>query len=579
MSLVDTLGWTVFYGIIGLFFVSYYFNKPWWSFFRYKLSSLFNPLRAIHWILVPISIFLILFFFIPVINSFDTASLAFLWLEIVIMAVVSALRRVFWFFLDIYQNRQYRKKLQKGLAVKMSITSTGGKFGFFDRWAGSVSLPKRSILVAGASGSGKTEAAKHFVQQMLFDLSSLMLVYDHKTDFQEFFDFLGVEYIRISMEDSTYIWNLFEEFDTEQDIDEFSRALFPELKGGENDFFDDMARQVFAACLKRLVRKREDNDDFELSNASVRHYFQRNGVDDIYEHLNEYPDMQAAASAVDVETSPKQAQGVYASVQRIVNKVFVGDFGAAPAGDGFSIRAHAQDPQGVPIVLDFPKSTGQSTKPIFRFLIDHTAKIAMQKPHEYSYFVLDEFAQIPHLRQLEELVNVGRGEKVVTLVTLQSVQQLYQNYGRNGGESILAGLVSMVLLRPNDSETADFYREAIGAQFVEYTNYIEEKWYGKRHEMKKSEEHIFAKGDIRKWEPGVGVIVKESGWLFGYISMLNNKILNITANVLSPTEPTSMLPWRSVSGEIEGGDADTTPTENQNQERLDPPSEHQMETD
>nr|WP_264383151.1 type IV secretion system DNA-binding domain-containing protein [Halocatena marina] len=474
----------------------------------------------------------------------------------------------------IYQDRRYRKDLQNGLAINISIAATGGNFGFLDRWAGSVSLPRRSILVAGASGSGKTEVAIHFVQQMLFDHSSLMLVYDHKTDFQDFFDILGVEYISISMEDSTYIWNLFREFDTEQDIDEFAQALFPEPSGGENDFFDDMARQVFAACLKRLVRKREESDEFELSNASVRHYFQRNGADEIYEHLSEYSDLRAAASAIDVETSPKQAQGVYASVQRIVNKVFIGDFGAAPPdGDGFSIRDHVRDPQGVPIVLDFPKATGQSTKPIFRFLIDHTAKHAMQNTDTYSYFILDEFAQIPHLRQLEELVNVGRGDKVVTLVTLQSVQQLYQNYGRNGGESILAGLVSMVLLRPNDSETAEFYRDAIGTKFVQHTNYVEEKWYGKRKEMKQSEQHIFATGDIRKWDPGVGVIVKQAGWFFGYISMLTGDTMEVIADVLSPTEHAGALPERSITGEIEGT------ASSENQDESDASSEQHVGTD
>jgi type IV secretory pathway TraG/TraD family ATPase VirD4 len=111
------------------------------------------------------------------------------------------------------------------------------------------------------------------------------------------------------------------------------------------------------------------------------------------------------------------------------------------------IREHVQDPQEVPIVLDFLKASGQTTKPIFRFLIDHAAMFAMKNRNEQSYFVLDKFAQIPNLRRFEELVNVGRGEKVTTLVTLQSVQQLYSNYGHETGEAILSELVSMILLR------------------------------------------------------------------------------------------------------------------------------------
>lgn len=412
--------------------------------------------------------------------------------------------------------RRYEKALgeqwQNGFALHMVVRQMGGSFR--DRWDNVVGLPKRSILIAGAPGAGKTEVAKHLMHQILSDQSSLMLVYDHKTDYQDFFDTHGIEYIRISMENSTHIWNCFEEFDDARDIDEFARALFPELSGGDNDFFDDMARQVFAACLKMILIHTERGEG--LSNATVRTYFQARGVQDVFEDLNELPEFRAAASAIDVEASPKQAQGVYASVQRIVNKVFIGDFGAEPVTDrGFSLREHVQDPQGIPVVLDFPKASGQTTKPIFRFLIDHAAMFAMKHRTEQSYFVLDEFAQIPKLRRFEELVNVGRGENVTTLVTLQSIQQLYSNYGRQTGEAILSGLVTMILLRPNDNATVEFYRTAIGSEFNEYP-------VNAQQEPRAIEEHEFSKGDIRRWDPGVGVVVNQSGWLYGYIPELTN---------------------------------------------------------
>jgi type IV secretory pathway TraG/TraD family ATPase VirD4 len=200
----------------------------------------------------------------------------------------------------------------------------------------------------------------------------------------------------------------FSEFDSEQDADEFAWALFPEPSGGDNDFFDDMARQIFAACLKMMMRREKDTGKFQLSNATVRSYFQDHTASDVYEDLDRHDDLRGAASAINVETSPKQAQGVYASVQRIVNKVFVGDFGArSEDGEEFSIRKHVQNPQGVPIVLDFPKVSDQNTKPIFRFLIDHAAMFAMQDTDNQSYFVLDEFAQIPHLfENLDRLLYV-----------------------------------------------------------------------------------------------------------------------------------------------------------------------------
>lgn len=116
----------------------------------------------------------------------------------------------------------------------MVVRKMGGSI--FNWWGNVVGVPKRSILIAGTPGAGKTEAAKHFVYQILFEHSSLMIVYDHKADCRDFFDMHGIEYIRISMEDLTRVWNLFQEFSTSHDIDELARTLFPELSGDENDF-------------------------------------------------------------------------------------------------------------------------------------------------------------------------------------------------------------------------------------------------------------------------------------------------------------------------------------------------------
>jgi Cdc6-like AAA superfamily ATPase len=528
MGLASAVSLWILAGLLVVAGSSLVLDRAMWRPLWRGLSSLLDPLRAIHWASVPVLVLCGLGLFGLYARAVQSLPVTVLWVVLAGLSVV-------WFCRGRYQAYRYRKAVGEGLAIDLNITETSESISLLDRWAGSVGLPKRSILVAGASGSGKTEAAKHLVQQLLFDRNSLVLVYDHKSDFQEFFDTLGIEYITISMSESSTRWNLFRELEDSQDVDEFARALFPELSGGDNDFFDDTARQVFAACLKMLLFHMDQAD---LSNATVRTYFQRRGVAEVYEDLNAYPQFRAAASAIDVEASPKQAQGVYASVQRVVNKVFVGDFGKAPEeGAGFAIREHINNPQGVPVVLDFPQAAGQSTKPIFRFLIDHAAMFALEDTETYSYFVLDEFAQIPHLRRLGELVNVGRGEQVVTLVTLQSVQQLRQNYGREGGEAILSGLVSMILLRPNDPETVEFYRSAIGTDFTEYTQHVEaDTWEGERRETKDVEEHPFSTGEIRRWDPGVGVIVTQDGWLHGYISLLSERTREFVENILGSPE-------------------------------------------
>jgi hypothetical protein len=220
---------------------------------------------------------------------------------------------------------------------------------------------------------------------------------------------------------------------------------------------------------------RRERDD--LTNAAVKNYFAESGPEDIHNDPSEHNDLRAARSAMDTEKNAKHAQNTYITLQKRVLEVFIGDFGRAPPDGrrGFAFREVFDEPPGMPIVLDFPKDKGASTAPLFRFYLDWAARFALSNSHRQDYFILDEFARIPNLRKIRDLLNVGGGDKVQVVVALQSVAQMYSNYGRDRGKALLSGLVSKILLRANDSETVEFIRESIGTEFVEYTQHVEKR--------------------------------------------------------------------------------------------------------
>lgn len=525
-STVDAASTATLAVLVGLYLASLVFGTRWWGDFWYGVSRQFDPLRRIHWLLPALAVVVLL-----TVSDVVVAALGSGWPTFVLWFLLAAYAT--WVFCTAHIfGRLHRWRLRGAVAadggLPMNISSAGGNISRLDRWGDVARILPYSMLILGATRSGKTEAAKHRVYQMLLDWVGPMVVFDYKRDYQQFFDALDVPYIRISLDGSSHIWNVFGEFEDELDIDEFSRALFPKPSGdgGSSDHFEETARQAFAAVLKMLVR--EAGGVEELSNHTIRHYFETSSVGDVYEDLSEYPDFRASQSALNVETNAEHAQDVFTTMQRTINNVFVGDFARSPDDWGFVIREYMNDPQGVPLVLDYPKDRGETTEPLFRFMIDWAARFALNDPTRQHYFVLDEFARIPHLRKIGDLLNVGSGDRVQVLVTLQSVTQMYANYGRNRGKSLLSGLVSKVCLRANDSETVNFIRESIGTEFVEYTQHVETRYseFQEREvevdrETKEEEEHIFAKGDIRKWDQGVGVVVTPSGWVFGYIPMLH----------------------------------------------------------
>lgn len=393
-----------------------------------------------------------------------------------------------------------------------------GSSGIVSRWSSVVSIPRRkSVLALGATRSGKTEAVKHLLDQLRLRPDEPVIVYDHKTDFRETLGEwgLGDDLCRVSLAGGSVTWNLFHELESESDVDDVARGLFDTDEG---EFFDKAARQVFGAAVTYLDRELEDP-----TNADLAAYFKRTDREQLYADLTEYDDLVAPASALDPDAG-RQAAGVYATCQQQVADLFVDEFAAE--GD-FSIREYMADPDGRILLLDYPQERGGSVAPVFRFMIDRGASLSLADPDRPATFVLDEFARLPPLRRIRELVNVGAGVSTQVVLTLQSVAQLQDQYGREAAKAILSGLVTALVLRCGDDESIEYARSIIGTEFREYTKHVDRKrsaltgaTFTAGRETKFEEEHHFAKGAFVDFDAGEGVLVRSDGWVHGRLRML-----------------------------------------------------------
>lgn len=275
-----------------------------------------------------------------------------------------------------------------------------------------------SVGILGATRSGKTNAAKLLVDQLRdqADEQTPFIIYDHKTDFQDHLD--DDAYILLSGRDADVQWNVFEEVESDQECEELARELFPAPTDG-SDFFADASRQLFAAVLK--VMRREAPDGTTPTNDDLVTWIESTTVEELADTLAEHPDLQGITDYIDPDAA-EQSQGVMASFRKEIRNMFQGDL--CEAGS-WSIRQYVADPQGKVLIIDYPQRLGESTKPLIRFTIDWAIRFALDDGEQSAYFVLDEFARLPPLRRIGDLVNVGAGQDTRALITLQSVAQLY----------------------------------------------------------------------------------------------------------------------------------------------------------
>lgn len=80
-------------------------------------------------------------------------------------------------------------------------------------------------------------------------------------------------------------------------------------------------------------------------------------------------------------------------------------------------------------------------------------------------FCLDEAANIP-LVGLKEIAGVGRGRKIGLLLGYQNLPQVHDQYGQEGGNSILGSIGTMIFLPGLDDVTTQFASRRIGQTTV-----------------------------------------------------------------------------------------------------------------
>ena len=381
-----------------------------------------------------------------------------------------------------------------------------------------------STLLAGATRSGKSEAAKLLAYQMIgsWARDEPLVAYDRKDDWQTFFSEEAVSHEVLSADPgtATVTWDLFADISDERDIDRIARGLFDadrrEEEGTTDEFFETAGRQVFAAVCKYLYRTFGDNDRTP-SNADLLRYVRTTPREQAYEDLSRYEDLGMAAQAIDPEAEG-QAAGVWANLTQDVADLFVGTFRDPPDDIGtISLKEYFEKPENTALVISHPYKFGDTVERMYSYLIDDAIRRSMSRDGG-SVLLLDELPQLPKLSNLDELVNVGAGRDVRTLITIQSVGQMNETYGEEAAMSLLAGMPTQVLLRSGDPDTTNYYRGAIGQKYEDVMT-VSANPMG--DQFREEERHQFDQSFLTTMDPGQAIIKRPDGWIQGQLKMLN----------------------------------------------------------
>lgn len=375
----------------------------------------------------------------------------------------------------------------------------------------------KHILISGGTGCGKTNVFNFLIKSIksLMGSNDVMIIFDTKGDFySQFYSKDDLVIANSNVYTGSSEWNIFKEIlidgEKEEDIIsntyEISHALFKDaIEKSTQPFFPNAACDLFSAILIAFIRKGMTSRDFvyqNFNNKALREFLDSLSVAKLKELLN--PDLNPDLSSVLMyigDGKNGQALGVFAELQNVCRKIFIGSF--AKTGK-FSARQFVREKGRKTLFIEYDLAVGNTLSPMYSLLFDLCLKEAMGRKRNSGnvYLICDEFKLLPYLRHIEDGANFGRGLGVKIIAGIQSIEQLYENYGENRGRNIASGFSTMISFKANDTVTREYISNLYGTNIVleQYQNavgnLIEEKREGKTVED----------WDINNLKPGESMI-------------------------------------------------------------------------
>ena len=359
-------------------------------------------------------------------------------------------------------------------------TAMDGTVGF----AINEDIMSRHLLLLGGSGCGKTNAFCYTVEELRRSMTEddIAIIFDTKGEFYDWFSKDGDYVIGNSsrFRSVSHTWNLFDEILADGEDEnavtmnarELAAALFHDRGSSSQPFFCNAARDIFRGILIHFIRQAESNPSGwkkKLNNEDLIKAFQSFKAEDFTKIFNYYPDLRSLLTYLG-DGKSNQALGVFGELNSMLSEYFVGILAEYRADRSISMRKAVREKGGRAIFVEYDLSVGETLSPVYRLLIDQALKEALGRTGSegHVYLIADEFKLLPKLQHIDDALNFGRGLGVRVMAGIQSIDQLYDIYGKDKGAVIASGFGSIFAFHTNDASSRDYITGRFGTNIMVY---------------------------------------------------------------------------------------------------------------
>lgn len=306
-------------------------------------------------------------------------------------------------------------------------------------------LTFRHAVLAGASGTGKTQVTNSLLKQLEKQRRQKALILD--LNGQYYSRFGKKNDVILSLYDKrTAAWD----FWSEDAPPEFFAEALIELDNNNDKFFAPAGRALITDLLRRNI-----------------------AVDGLWQDLTSKPEqllskLQGGISPA-LLGAPEQAAGVQATASLQLN--FLRHLNHWSDGKPFTLTDWCVNDSEDWVFLIVRDRDLAASKPLFRVWFDLATLGVLtrdeNKDYPHLWLIADELPALGQLPTLGKLLNQGRKYRASVVAGYQTSGQIEDLYGRDGAKAIFQGLQTKFIFRCSDSETSKKASLDLGEQDVE----------------------------------------------------------------------------------------------------------------
>jgi len=314
------------------------------------------------------------------------------------------------------------------------------------------------FAISGATGQGKTLAIKGILRTVR-TRGQKAIISDPSGDYLKVFGRPGDKVLNL-FDRRTVQWSPFAEIRDAYDCDRIAAAVIPEGSGNAQ-FFNTNARNVLSTVMRRMW------EDGERSTHKLT-YLCTGG---------DRKKLEPYVSGTTVESLLLGEAGGAADSVRGTLGQYMQPWGYLPDTGDFSIREWVRGvDRNDDSWLFLPFNSDQ--KALLGGLICTALSMAFVEglslpPNDQRrlWYILDEVGTLGTIPNLTDTLDLVRKHGGAVTLGFQTVAQLRQHYGDNFAESLMANTGTVLLLNPNDPNTAEWAAKRIGQVQIRRTTH------------------------------------------------------------------------------------------------------------